>query len=88
MYISIGESGDGGEAKKRQTSLDLVSNNQFRTPLFVIPFHIRFTLNFTQRGGSSQIWNYYKHISMWHDVSNCSFITVRELNKNFPSLNF
>ena len=66
----------------------MISNNQFRFPLFVVPFTSALLLLLPKRGGPPQIWNHYNFMFTWHVVSNRSIITVRELNKNFPNLNF
>ena len=33
-----------------------------------------------KRSSPSQKWNYYNIMFMWHDISNCSLIMVKELN--------
>ena len=46
MYISHRRAGDCDEAKKHQTYLDLLSNNQFCLPIFISYLHFSFIFTF------------------------------------------
>ena len=63
-----------------------ISNNQLRIPLLVTPSYSLYSYFYPNGTDLRKFGIYYTPVFTWHDVSNCSFVTVRELSKNLPYL--